>query len=106
VRYPSLLRACAETFGDRDDVTIAVDAVAFDADEAAQQISAIADELGFADDPRLDLALVVGPLDELGAARLRHGVTVRIGTRHVDDGTPWFAPGDLAGARALLADAA
>jgi len=102
VRDPALLRACAEAFGDLDDVTIAVDAVAFDAGEATERISALADGQGFAEDPRLDLALVTGPLDELGAARLAHGVTVRIGTRRPADDTPWFAPGDLAGARAVL----
>ena len=102
LRDPALLRGLADTFGDLDDVTIAVDAVEFDASEAAARISALADEQGFADDPRLDLALVVGPLDELGAARLRAGLTVRIGTRRPVDGTPWFAPDDLAGARAAL----
>jgi hypothetical protein len=102
LRDPALLGGCAEAFGDLEDVTIAVDAVEFDASEAAARISALADEQGFADDPRLDLALVVGPLDELGTARLRAGVTVRIGTRRPADGTAWFAPGDLAGARAAL----
>jgi hypothetical protein len=102
LRDPPLLRALAGTFGDLEDVTIAVDAVEFDASEAAARISALADEQGFADDPRLDLALVVGPLDELGTARLRAGLTVRIGTRRPIDGTAWFAPGDLAAARAAL----
>ncbi|HWH94458.1 MAG TPA: glycosyltransferase [Baekduia sp.] len=102
VREPGLLRACADAFGDLDDVTIAVDAVAFDAAEATARISALADEHSFAADARLDLALVVGPLDELGAARLRHGITVRIGTRRPDDGTPWCAPSDLTGAREIL----
>ncbi|MES1192763.1 MAG: hypothetical protein ABUM26_00445, partial [Solirubrobacterales bacterium] len=63
---------------------------------------ALAEELGFADDPRLDLALVTGPLDELGAARLLYGLTVRVCTRRHDDDTPWFAPADVARARALL----
>jgi Glycosyltransferase like family 2 len=102
LRDPPLLRACADAFGDLQDVTIAVDAVAFDADEAAGRISALADEQGFADDPRLDLALVVGPLDELGAARLRAGLTVRIGTRRPADDVPWFGPDQLAGARKRL----
>lgn len=102
LRDPALLRGCADAFGDLEDVTIAVDAVEFDASEAAARISALAEEHGFADDPRLDLALVVGPLDELGAARLRAGLTVRIGTRRPSDGTAWFAPDDLAGARAAL----
>lgn len=102
VRDPTLLRACADALGDLDDVTIAVDAIAYDAQEAAGRISAIADEQGFADDPRLDLALVVGPLDELGAVRLRHGLALRIGTRRPPDDTPWFGFDDLAGARELL----
>ncbi|WP_027007194.1 glycosyltransferase [Conexibacter woesei] len=102
LRDPALLRGLADTLGDLEDVTLAVDAVEFDASEAAARISALADEQGFADDPRLDLALVVGPLDELGAARLRAGLTVRVGTRRPIDGTPWFAPDDLAGARAVL----
>lgn len=102
LRDPPLLRALADTFGDLGDVTIAVDAIEFDASEAATRISALADEQGFTDDPRLDLALVVGPLDELGTARLRAGLTVRIGTRRPIDGTAWFAPDDLAAARAAL----
>jgi GT2 family glycosyltransferase len=102
LREPPLLRACGDAFGDLPDVTIAVDAVEFDAGEAAATISALADEQGFADDPRLDLALVVGPLDELGAARLRTGINVRIGTRRPADDVPWFGPDQLAGARALL----
>ena len=102
VRDPALLAAAAEAVGDLDDVTIAVDAVSFDAQEAAARISALADEHGFADDPRLDLALVVGPLDELGAARLAHGVTVRVSTRRPDDARPWLPLGELAAARELL----
>ncbi len=102
VRDPGILAACAAALGDLDDVTIAVDASTFDAEEAAARISALAEELGLADDPRLDLALVTGPLDELGAARLLYGLTVRVCTRRHDDDTPWFAPADVAGARALL----
>jgi hypothetical protein len=102
VRDPGILAACAAALGDLDDVTIAVDASTFDAEEAEARISALAEELGFADDPRLDLALVTGPLDELGAARLLYGLTVRVCTRRHDDNTPWFAPADVAGARALL----
>jgi hypothetical protein len=102
VRDPGILAACAAALGDLDDVTIAVDASTFDAEEAAARISALADELGFAEDPRLDLALVTGPLDELGAARLLYGLTVRVCTRRHDDDTPWFAPADVASARALL----
>jgi hypothetical protein len=102
VRDPGILAACAAALGDLDDVTIAVDASTFDAAEATARISALADELGLADDPRLDLALVTGPLDELGAARLLYGLTVRVCTRRHDDDTPWFAPADVAGARAAL----
>jgi hypothetical protein len=102
VRDPGILAACAAALGDLDDVTIAVDASTFDAEEAAARISALAEELGLADDPRLDLALVTGPLDELGAARLLYGLTVRVCTRRHDDVTPWFTPADVAGARALL----
>jgi hypothetical protein len=101
VRDPGILAACAAALGDLDDVTIAVDASTFNAEEAAARISALAEELGLADDPRLDLALVTGPLDELGAARLLYGLTVRVCTRRHDD-TPWFAPADVAGARAVL----
>ena len=102
VRDPGILAACAAALGDLDDVTLAVDASTFDAEEAAARISALAEEHGLADDPRLDLALVTGPLDELGAARLLYGLTVRVCTRRHDDGTPWFAPADVAGARAAL----
>jgi hypothetical protein len=102
VRDPGILAACAAALGDLDDVTIAVDASTFDAAEAAARISALAEDLGLADDPRLDLALVTGPLDELGAARLLYGLTVRVCTRRHDDDTPWCAPADVAGARALL----
>ncbi len=102
VREPAVLATCAAALGDLDDVTIAVDASTFDAEEAAARISALAEELGLADDPRLDLALVTGPLDELGAARLLYGLTVRVCTRRHDDVTPWFTPADVAGARALL----
>jgi hypothetical protein len=102
VRDPGILAACAAALGDLDDVTLAVDASTFDAGEAAARIAALAEELGLADDPRLDLALVTGPLDELGAARLVQGLTVRVCTRRHDDETPWFAPADVAGARAVL----
>jgi hypothetical protein len=102
VRDPALLGACGVAFGDLDDVTIAVDASTFDADEAVARISALADEQGFAGDPRLDLALVTGPLDELGAARLARGITVRVSTRRHDDGAPWLGLGELAAARELL----
>ena len=102
VRDPALLRACAAVVGDLDDVTIAVDAVSFDAEEAAATISAIADEQGYADDPRLDLALVVGPLDELGAARLARGVAVRVSTRRPAGDAPWLPLDRLAGAREVL----
>jgi hypothetical protein len=102
VRDPGILAACADALGDLDDVTIAVDASTFDAEEAAVRISALAEELGLADDPRLDLALVTGPLDELGAARLLYGLSVRVCTRRHGDDLPWFAPGNVAGARALL----
>jgi hypothetical protein len=102
VRDPGILAACATALGDLDDVTIAVDASTFDAEEAAARISALAEELGVADDPRLDLALVTGPLDELGAARLLYGLTVRVCTRRHDDETPWFAPADVVDARVLL----
>jgi hypothetical protein len=102
VRDPAILAACAGALADLPDVTIAVDASTFDAAEATARISALAEELGLADDPRLDLALVTGPLDELGAARLAHGLAVRVCTRRHDDATPWFAPADVAGARAAL----
>jgi hypothetical protein len=102
VRDPAILAASAAALADLGDVTLAVDASSFDAEEAAARISSLAEELGLADDPRLDLALVTGPLDELGAARLLHGLTVRVCTRRHDDATPWFAPADVAGARALL----
>jgi hypothetical protein len=102
LRDPPLLARLADTFGDLEDVTIAVDAIEFDASEAADRISALADEQGFASDPRLDLALVVGPLDELGTTRLRTGITIRIGTRRPTDTTTWFAPDDLTSARTSL----
>jgi GT2 family glycosyltransferase len=103
VRDPTLLRACATLAADLDDVTIAVDAVSFDANEAAATISALADEHGFADDPRLDLALVVGPLDELGAARLARGITVRASTRKpADPAVAWLPLDRLGEARDLL----
>jgi hypothetical protein len=97
-----LLAAAAAVVGDLDDVTIAVDAASFDAEEAVARISTLADEQGFADDPRLDLALVTGPLDELGAARLAHGVAVRVSTRKPDSARPWLPIGELAAARELL----
>jgi hypothetical protein len=102
VRDPSILATCAAALGDLHDVTIAVDASTFDAEEATARISALADELGIGEDPRLDLALVTGPLDELGAARLLYGLTVRVCTRRHEDTTPWFSPAEVAGARALL----
>jgi glycosyltransferase involved in cell wall biosynthesis len=102
VRDPGILAACAAALGDLTDVTIAIDASTFDAEEAAARIAALVEELGLADDPQLDLALVTGPLDELGAARLLYGLTARVCTRRHDDDTPWFAPADVADARALL----
>jgi hypothetical protein len=107
VRDPALLRAAADLVAGLDDVTIAVDAQAFDAEEAAGRVSALAAEQAI--DDGVDVALVTGPLDELGAARLAAGVTVRVSTRRPDggadgsDGGPaWLPPAELAGARDVL----
>jgi GT2 family glycosyltransferase len=102
VRDPSLLATWAAALADLPDTTLAVDASTFDAGEAAGRIAALAEEQGLADDPRIDLALVTGPLDELGRARLCAGLTARLGTRRIDDAIPWFAPDDLPALRALL----
>jgi hypothetical protein len=102
VRDPSLLATWAAALADLPDTTLAVDASMFDADEAAGRIAALADEHGLADDPRIDLALVTGPLDELGRARLCAGLTARLGTRRTRDAVPWFAPDELPALRALL----
>jgi glycosyltransferase involved in cell wall biosynthesis len=103
LRDPALLSACAEAFAGLGDVTVAIDASSFDAAEAERNIAALAEAQGLtADDGRLDLALVTGPLDELGQARLRHGITVRVSTRRPSDGTLWLAPGDLAAVWELL----
>jgi Glycosyltransferase like family 2 len=103
VREPALLRAAADLVGDLDDVTIAIDAQSFDPAEAAERIAALAAEQAI--DDGVDLALVTGPLDELGAARLAHGVTVRVSTRRpsgADGETTWLALADLPAARDLL----
>jgi hypothetical protein len=102
VRDPALLRAAAERLAGCDDVTIAIDAQSFDAAEAAQRIAALAAEQGV--DDGVDLALVTGPLDELGAARLAAGVTVRVSTRRPpDDGDgAWLPLAELDAARELL----
>ncbi|MDX6700496.1 MAG: hypothetical protein QOF26_722 [Baekduia sp.] len=102
VRDPSLLATWAAALADLPDTTLAVDASMFDADEAAGRIAALAEEHGLADDPRIDLALVTGPLDELGRARLCAGLTARLGTRRTHDAVPWFAPDELPALRALL----
>jgi GT2 family glycosyltransferase len=102
VRSPQVLGACAAAVADLDDVTLALDASSSDAAEAAERIGAVAEALGLAGDERVDLALVTGPLDELAYGRLRAGTTARLATRRVDDGVPWFAPGDEAALRELL----
>jgi hypothetical protein len=106
VRDPAVLGACAAALADVPDLTLAIDASSFDPAEAAAQIEALAVELGLASDERVDLALVTGPLDELGYGRLRVGTTARLATRRVDDGVPWFAPGDEGALRAWLVDGA
>jgi Glycosyltransferase like family 2 len=104
VRDPALLRAAAALVAGLDDVTIAVDAQSFDAGEAAERISALAAEQAI--DDGVDLALITGPLDELGAARLAAGVTVRVSTRRpADGGRPgpaWLPLAELTAARDLL----
>jgi hypothetical protein len=101
VRDPALLRAAAAVVADLPDATIAIDAQSFDAAEAAERISALAAEQAI--DDAIDLALVTGPLDELGAARLAHGIAVRVSTRRPPDGTAaWLPPSDLAAARDVL----
>jgi hypothetical protein len=104
VRDPALLRAAADLVAGLDDVTIAVDAQSFDAGEAAERISALVAEQAIEDG--VDLALVTGPLDELGAARLAAGVTVRVGTRRPGGGGPsaaiWLPLAELGAARERL----
>jgi hypothetical protein len=102
VRDPSLLEAAAAAVADLDEVTLAVDASSHEPEEAAARIAALAEATGLSADPRIDLALVTGPLDELGHARLRAGTTAHLATRHPDGTAPWFAPSDVAGLRALL----
>jgi hypothetical protein len=102
VRDPGVLGACTEALADLPDVTLAIDASSSDPDEAAAKIGELAEALGIADDERIDLLLVSGPLDELAYRRLQHGTTARLGTRRVDDGTPWFAAGDVGALRELL----
>ncbi|HMJ33346.1 MAG TPA: glycosyltransferase [Baekduia sp.] len=102
VRDPAVLGACAAALADLPGVTLAIDATSFDQDEAAAKIGGVAEALGLADDDRVDLALVTGPLDELGYGRLRAGTTARLGTRRSGDGTPWFAPGSEPALRELL----
>ncbi|WP_445150957.1 glycosyltransferase [Baekduia sp. Peel2402] len=107
VRDPTLLRAAAELVDGLDDVTIAIDAQSFDPAEAADRISALAAEQGIED--AVDLALVTGPLDELGAARLAHGIALRVSTRRPQEAGPasashptWLPLADLPAARDLL----
>jgi hypothetical protein len=102
VREPAVLGACAAALADLPYVTLAIDASASDPDEAAAKIGSIAEGLGLADDERIDLVLVNGPLDELAHARLRRGTTARLGTRRVEDGSPWFAADDVGALRELL----
>jgi glycosyltransferase involved in cell wall biosynthesis len=102
VREPALLAAAAAALADVPDLTLAIDASSFDPEEAAERVAALAEAAGLADDDGVDLALVTGPLDELGHRRLQHGTTARLGTRHGDDGIPWFALEDLAALRELL----
>jgi hypothetical protein len=102
VRSPAVLAACATAVADLDDVTLALDASASDAGEAAERIGEVAEALGLAGDERVDLALVTGPLDELAYGRLLGGTTARLATRRRDDGVPSFAPGDEAALRELL----
>jgi hypothetical protein len=102
VRDPAVLGACAAALADLPDVTLAVDASSSDPEEAAARIGEVAEALGLADDERVDLALVTGPLDELAYGRLHAGTTARLGTRRTDGATPWFAPGSEAALRDLL----
>jgi hypothetical protein len=102
VRDPALLAAAAEVVRDLPDVTLAIDASSADPEEATARIADLASATGLAGDPSVDLALVTGPLDELGHARLRYGTTAHLGTRRLDDGTPSFRPDELAELRELL----
>jgi Glycosyl transferase family 2 len=109
LRDPSLLTACARELGDLPQVTIAIDASEADPSEAAERIGALVHEAGLDADASLDLLLVTGPLDELGRARLRHGVAARVGARAgADDAgaAPGFAADRLAELRALALAAA
>jgi hypothetical protein len=66
------------------------------------RVGALAAEHGLDGDGGLDVLLVTGPLDELGRARLAHGLTARIGARDLGDGLPCFGPGALDALRALV----
>jgi len=102
VRDEALLGACARALDGVRGVTLAIDASTHDPREAAARIRELAAAHGLDGDDGLDLALVTGPLDELGRARLAHGLSARVGARALDDGLPCFGAGQLDALRAFV----
>ena len=85
-------------------VTLAIDAGDLDADEAVERLGALVEGAGAADVDEVDLLAVMGPLDEVGRARLDTGVHAVYSERPADAGpAPCFGAASLAELRALAA---
>jgi hypothetical protein len=98
---PSLLGAVAAALGDLERVTLAIDASDTGAIEAVRRMESIVLAAGL-DAAPLDVLIVTGPLDELGRARLAHGLTAVVGTRGQGGEVPWYPPERLDEVRALV----
>jgi hypothetical protein len=99
---PELLAACAEHLGDLAGVTLAIDASTADPVEATVRMEALVAAHGLAD-AALDVVVVTGPLDELGRARLAHGLTAVVGARRASPAIPHYPRGRVHEVRALVA---
>jgi glycosyltransferase involved in cell wall biosynthesis len=100
---PWLLDAWVSEMEGCETVTLAIDAAALDAERAAEELGALTDRAGVGSAPGLDVVAVMGPLDEVGRARLEAGAHAVLSERPVPPGhPPRYGGADLAALRAHL----
>jgi glycosyltransferase involved in cell wall biosynthesis len=99
---PTLLAAYVEALGGVPGVSLAIDADGLDASTAARQLTQLVATTG-ADDDRVDVIAVLGPLDDLARGRLAAGTHALLGRRGaIGHRAPRFGAGDLAALRQLV----
>jgi hypothetical protein len=101
---PTRLAAFAVAFEGLDDVTLALDASDLPAEPTAARLTDAVLDGGIGDDGDVDVVAVMGPLDEVGRARLLAGAQAVYSERaDYASGLPHFGQDRLAELRALAA---